>query len=219
MQTDSPMIEAIEAWSSPLFVTEYPEHDFLKEDLLSYIYASQRQQTKAVESEVATTAKHQLFESKLDFLAADNPAIMELRRMLEELIGAVASQVNAPYWPPEAEGEAEITESWFHVTQNGGYHDVHSHPNCSWCGIYYLAPGDANLTARNGVNRFYDPRGNADHYSDAGSAYLNQQGFWDFAPIEGQIVIFPSYLKHSALPYFGEQDRVVIAFNSAVTLV
>ncbi|RUM52635.1 MAG: hypothetical protein DSY86_04935, partial [Marinomonas sp.] len=29
---------------------------------------------------------------------------------------------------------------------------------------------------------------------------------------------FPSYLRHSALPYFGQKDRVVVAFNCVIEL-
>ena len=219
MSYTAPQIEPISAWSSHLFVTSNPDHEFLKDELLEHIYHYQDNQAQAIASDVAVTAKHQLSESKLCFLESQEAVIMELRRMLEELISVVASEVNRDFWPEGAEGDASIIESWFHVTKNGGYHDVHSHPNCSWCGIYYLDPGESDLGSRNGVNRFYDPRINADHYSDAGSAYINQQGFWDFEPVEGQIVIFPSYLKHSALPYFGDKDRVVIAFNAVVDLV
>ncbi|MGH1461150.1 MAG: putative 2OG-Fe(II) oxygenase [Neptuniibacter sp.] len=219
MSTEHSQIESIQAWSSPLFTTMAPDHEFLKSDLLKYIQLYKENQVQPVASEVAVTAKHQLSESKLCFLESDEPVIMELRRMLEELLSVVVSEVNNGCWPEGVEGEATIIESWFHVTQNGGYHDVHSHPNCSWCGIYYLDPGESELVTRNGVNRFYDPRVNAEHYADAGTAYISQQGFWDFEPVEGQIVLFPSYLKHSALPYFGESDRVVIAFNAIVDLV
>ncbi len=218
MYSEAPMLEQIDAWTSPLFVATNPDHEFLKDDLLAYISNYQAEQTQAIASEIAVSAKHQLFESKLSFLEAEEPVVMETRRMLEELISTVATGVNAPFWPEGAEGDATIIESWFHVTQNGGYHDVHSHPNCSWCGIYYVDPGECELGSRNGVNRFYDPRVNADHYGDAGTAYLGEQGFWDFEPVEGQIVIFPSYLKHSALPYFGVKDRVIVAFNSVVDL-
>lgn len=218
MQIEQPQVEMIDAWTTPLFVTTNPDHEFLKQDLLDYIYQYRAQQNSAVASEVAVTAKHQLYESKLCFLESELPAVMELRRMLEELLSEAATAVNQGSWPEGSHGDARIIESWFHVTENGGYHDVHSHPNCSWCGIYYLEPGECELGSRNGVNRFYDPRINADHYADAGSAYLNQQGFWDFEPVEGQIVLFPSYLKHSALPYFGDKDRIIIAFNSIVNL-
>jgi len=221
MYDDGPMVEHIPAWHSPLFVTANPDHEFLKDDLLKHIYAYQKEHNReeAIASQVAIKAKHQLTESKLTFLEDDTPVVVELRRMLEELLSEAATAVNEAYWPEGAQGDATIIESWFHVTQNGGYHDIHSHPNCSWCGIYYLDVGECELGSKNGVNRFYDPRNNADHYGDPGTAYLSEQGFWDFEPVEGQIVLFPSYLKHSALPYFGQKDRVVIAFNSVIELV
>ncbi len=219
MCDEFPSIESLNTWTTPLFVAQNPTHEFLKDALLQHVYQTQSTLRQAVASEIAVTAKHQLFESKLDYLESADPTVMELKRMLEELISAVATGVNHPFWPEGAEGDAEIIESWYHITQNGGYHDAHSHPNCSWCGIYYLEPGECELGSRNGVNRFYDPRVNADHYADPGTAYLGQQGFWDFEPVEGQIVIFPSYLKHSALPYFGAKDRVIIAFNSVVDMV
>lgn len=216
--TESPTIEAIEAWTTPLFVTQLADHDFLKDALLAHIYQRQQEQENAVDSDVAVLAKHNLSESRLDFLEDEVPEVMELRRAVEELIAEVAFEINHTHWPEGCDVYAHVIESWYHITKNGGYHDAHSHPNCSWCGIYYLDPGDANLEQRNGVNRFYDPRVNAEHYADPGTAYLGGQGFWDFAPKEGQVVIFPSYLKHSALPYFGQKDRVVVAFNCVIEL-
>jgi len=207
-------IEEINVWTTPLYVTQMPDHDFLKEALLAAVYEQKAQQKTAIESQIAPTAKHALHESTLDFLELADANIMETKRALEELILEVASTVNRDFWPDDLEIDAHIIESWYHVTQKGGYHDAHSHPNCSWCGIYYLEPGDASDAQHGGLNRFYDPRVNAEHYADPGTAYLGGQGVWDFTPMPGQIVIFPSYLKHSALPYFGDKDRVVLAFNA-----
>lgn len=207
-------IEEINVWTTPLYVTKMPDHEFLKEALLTAVYEQKALQSTEIESQIAPTAKHALHESTLDFLELADANIMEAKRALEELILEVASAVNRDFWPEGAEIDAHIIESWYHVTQKGGYHDAHSHPNCSWCGIYYLEPGDASDAQSGGLNRFYDPRVNAEHYADLGTAYLGGQGVWDFTPTEGQIVIFPSYLKHSALPYFGDKDRVVLAFNA-----
>jgi len=214
-----PMIEELSVWSTSIFTVLNPDHEALKEALLAYVYAYREQQQQAIASEVAPTAKHQLFESRLDLLDDLDPTLQSLRATLESLVSEVATALNQPYWPEGAEGQAIITESWCHITTNGGYHDAHSHPNCSWCGIYYVDVGESDLSQRNGVNRFYDPRHCADHYLDAGSQYLNGTGVWDFEPLEGQIIIFPSYLKHSALPYFGNKDRVVIAFNTMIELL
>ncbi|KZM44142.1 hypothetical protein OA92_05420 [Marinomonas sp. SBI22] len=211
-------IEAIKTWTTPLFIAQQPDHEFLKDELVDFIYQCKDQQKEKIDSLVAPIAKHKLFESPLNFLEADTPEVMELKRIFEELLAEVAFEVNKEAWPEEVEVEANIIESWYHVTQNGGYHDAHSHPNCSWCGIYYLDPGESTLGERNGVNRFYDPRVNAEHYSDAGTAYLSGQGVWDFEPKEGQIIFFPSYLKHAALTYFGQKDRIVIAFNAVIDI-
>ncbi|MBJ7554208.1 TIGR02466 family protein [Marinomonas spartinae] len=211
-------IEELSVWTTPIFSTQLPDHEYLKDALLDIVYQQKAAQSTAIESLIAPSAKHALHESTLDFLEIQDATIMEVKRTLEELILEVASSLNQAYWPEHTQAEAHIIESWYHVTQTGGYHDTHSHPNCSWCGIYYLEPGEAAVKGKGGVNRFYDPRVNAEHYSDPGTAYLSNQGVWDFLPTEGQVVVFPSYLKHSALPYFGEKDRVVIAFNSAIDL-
>lgn len=217
--TDEPEIEHIPLWQTDLFLCGNPYHDLIKAPLLEAIYRDRDNQDRAVASEVATTAKQGLFESELDFLERNHPDVQVLNHYLADLVLTIATEMNARYWPEGAEAEAAVTESWYHITRTGGYHDAHSHPNCSWCGIYYLEAGDADFDRRSGVNRFYDPRPNADHYQDAGTLYLNANGVWDLAPTEGQVVIFPSYMKHSALPYFGSRDRVVIAFNSQVHLV
>lgn len=211
-------IEACPLWESPLYVCSNPVHDLISQPLLELITVQAKQQDDNIASQVALTAKHQLLESALDFLEQDNADIQVLNQTLSDLVLHVATDVNAAYWPEDADPEVTMVESWYHITRYGGYHDAHSHPNCSWSGIYYLKAGESDLATRSGVNRFYDPRTNADHYQDAGSLYLSNQGFWDFLPVEGQVILFPSYLKHSALPYFGHSDRIVLAFNARVDL-
>ncbi|PTY37850.1 hypothetical protein BGP77_15365 [Saccharospirillum sp. MSK14-1] len=217
--TDVPDIEHWPTWTTDLFLCTNPYHELLKAPVLQAIRSHREQSQVAIASQVAVSAKHALFESELDFLETDDADLQTLRQVLTDLVLECAASVNEPYWTEGAEPDAQIIESWYHLTGNGGYHDAHSHPNCSWCGIYCLDPGESDLQTRNGVNRFYDPRYNAAHYMDAGTAYLDGTGFWDVAPVAGQVVIFPSYLKHSALPYFGDKERVVLAFNARVDLL
>lgn len=212
--TESPSIDAIDTWTTPLFVATNPYHALLKSELLAAVYNDAESADYAINSRVAEIAKRGLAESDLSFLDRDQADIQTLKQFLEELILTVAADVNAAHWPDDADVQVDIIESWYHITRHGGFHDAHSHPNCSWCGIYYLSPGDSDFQTRSGLNRFYDPRVNAEHYQDAGTAYLSAHGVFDMEPKEGQIVLFPSYLKHSALPYFGDADRVVIAFNA-----
>jgi uncharacterized protein (TIGR02466 family) len=214
----NPYIEQSEAWNTPLFFSRLQNHDQVKEQVLSYINQYVAAQHQAVESEVALNAKRNLFESELNFFESGSDELQKLVTEIKDHLLLAVSGLNYDYWVEDAEPAVNITESWFHVTENGGYHDVHSHPNCSWCGIYCLDPGDSNIENASGVNRFYDPRIHAAHYLDAGNLFLHQEGYWDVAPVEGQLVLFPSYLKHSALPYFGEKNRVVLAFNATIEI-
>ena len=50
---------------------------------------------------------------------------------------------------------------------------------------------------------------------DLGNAYL-QPPHVDVPPVAGQLLLFPSWLAHQALPYDGELERVVVSFNASV---
>lgn len=213
---DQPFLERMDVWITPVFISSFDQHNELKKQLIQCVYDNQNNALEQVASGVASSAKQALYESPFDFLEHNASAVQTLKIYLENLILLAAQEANQAHWPEDIRVTAHITESWCHITKNGGYHDAHTHPNCSWCGIYYLDIGNSDLFNRNGINRFYDPRVNAEHYMDAGSNYLHEEGIMDIDPQDGQIVIFPSYLRHSALPYFGELDRLVIAFNAQV---
>jgi hypothetical protein len=76
---------------------------------------------------------------------------------------------------------------------------------------------DTNLGAANGVTRFYGPYFNrlGGAAMDFGNAYL-QNAHLDIDPVPGQLVIFPSWLAHQAMPYHGKLDRVIVSFNVSV---
>lgn len=213
---ETPSIDDIPIWSTHVYLCNNPFHDWLATELIALIRKKASQQETDIDSRVAISAKNNLIESQFNFLNASSDGVDTLRHYLEELTLTIAAEENKNCWAADINAQSVITESWFHITQNGGYHDAHNHPNCSWCGIYMLDSGQSSLENRSGVNRFYDPRQNANHYVDAGSQYLDASGIWDVALQSGEIIIFPSYLKHAALPYFGSDDRIAIAFNAQI---
>ena len=133
-----------------------------------------------------------------------------------------APAIIAHVYELKAQRRAPVTtESWFHITNDGGYHDAHVHNKCSWCGIYYLQAGECTPTDEsgpgNGINRLYSPLPSGGAYIDYGNQYrtMNQA---DIVPRDGLLLLFPSYLLHSALAYRGQRDRIAISFNSQTTL-
>ena len=113
---------------------------------------------------------------------------------------------------------------WFQVQNGTAFHDIHTHGNCSWSGVYYvqidpLAQRSAHpdLGALNGATRFYSPMfpllGGA--HMDMGNAFM-QNATLDVSPEAGELVLFPAFLPHKAMPYQGAQDRIIVSFNAQI---
>jgi hypothetical protein len=101
---------------------------------------------------------------------------------------------------------------------------VHTHGNCSWSSAYIVQIDESQKReqhpvygAANGVTRLYGPPATAlgGAFVDAGNAYLLPP-HQDIEPIPGQLVLFPSWLAHQALPYDGDKERVIISFNASI---
>jgi hypothetical protein len=163
-------------------------------------------------SGVAATVKSGLYESDFDFLLDPNSSTAALLQWGRSCLFEAAKHANQNRWPPGARIGVNIHESWCHITQNGGYHDMHIHPNSAWSAIYYVDAGDSDVETRSGLNRFYAPWTVA--YSDISTRYCSEVSSIDIQPQDGSLVVFPSWLPHAATPYQGTRPRVVIAFNA-----
>lgn len=213
----SAMVEDMQCWHSSLFISQYPLLAQEKAAWRQYIDDCCDAQTEDIASLVAVAAKRGLKESDFDFLNHAPGSFDNLKSFFVEAVEMAAWQCNADCWTADAQLAVDVVESWYHVSHFGAVHDAHTHPNCSWCGIFCIDSGEAG-EQKGGANRFYDPRTNAAAYMDAGNAYLDAEGFWDIYPKSGQLIIFPAFLRHSALAYFSDVARVVLAFNCQVHL-
>ena len=216
-------IAMVQAWPTTFFVGKWQDHAQEVGSIVDYLYELKSGARSNIDSGVAPKAKSDsgLFESHFDLFDLPHPGLGKLKTFLVDSVRQIVIQVNRHQLPKKAI-DVEIADGWFHITNDGGFHDAHGHQHCSWCGIYYLQLGDSgrqrNKGAPNGGNRFYSPFNIGGHYIDAGNQYLNQ-AYLDPPIEEGMLLLFPSYLQHSALPYQGRQDRIVIAFNSRSSVI
>lgn len=205
-------------WATPLVTVANPDHHRIKEAVVRHCYEIQNQASEPIESGVTPNRKANLYESRFDFFTHPVPEIQMLRRFCAEALSRAVLKLNRHLsrGPDLLPGVGvDLHESWVHITREGGYHEVHSHPNCSWCGIYYLEPGDCTLEPPNGINRFFPPVDLL--YDDAGCLAYPQKPA-SIPPEEGKLVLFPSYVKHLAVPYRGSRDRIIVSFNSRVAV-
>jgi len=174
-------------------------------------------QGATIDSGVAIGAKsaHGLYESDFDLFALPNESLELLVQFIRSSLALAGCVANGQEARPQ-DIQVEFIDSWYHITNEGGFHDAHVHHGCSWCGIFYLQLGSSGNrigeSAPNGGSRFYCPFHVGGSYRDYGNKYLTSS---IDPPIEdGMLLLFPSYLLHSGLPYRGTENRVVVAFNA-----
>lgn len=207
-----------QSWPTMFFFRRWQDHAAEAPGITQYLVELRKQAKSNIASGVAPTSKsmHGLFESDFDLFKKDHGGLRKLVAWVEQTVRQAVCVANGNHDRPERI-RVEIPEAWYHISTAGGFHDAHYHGNCSWCGIYYLQAGDARPSddtgAGNGISRFYSPIGGGALLGDYGNAYLNANRV-DITPTDGMLLLFPAYLLHSGLPYAGERDRVVIAFNS-----
>lgn len=208
------------AWATTFFFRKWRHHEAEASGILQHLYELKERFQRPIDSGIAVAAKSRygIFESDFDLLASEHPGLVKLRGFIGATISSVVAQMNGGEVDPRRL-KVVITDSWFHITNDGGFHDAHYHGGCSWCGIYYVQSGDpvrredSRQGAANGVNRFYCPLPTGGTIGDYGNHYLDNNRI-DVPPEDGMLLIFPSYLLHSAIAYRGQKDRVIISFNS-----
>ena len=162
-----------------------------------------------------------LFESAFDLHTWPDPPVQKAFSYIHAMLASTVQQLNA--YPPELYARLMFHyHSWFHVTRTGGNQGVHNHPMASWSGIFCVDPGDSPATdATSGCIRFIDPRPGAEMFADPGNENLQGQyhtGGFQTRHETGSLLLFPSYVHHEIFPYRGTRPRIVIAFNSWITL-
>ena len=159
-----------------------------------------------IESNVAKKLKHNLDESKFDFFSGNDKVIFEIRSYIASCLKIVINDLSNT----KDNYKVSFTESWYHIGRKNSSHDIHNHPNCSWCGIFYIQSGDRDC---GGETSFCSPIDS--NYRDYGTIHSNNS-LELITPEDGKLIIFPSYLYHFQSLYKGNEDRIVVAFNSQI---
>lgn len=220
--TAAPSHTVLQLWPTPLGVYHWPEASEHNPVLLRVLQTIRLAQSQ-------NQPNSAFFASSDDLL--QKIRIPEWTAWLQFVVNAIrntAAAANAHAWP-EAQASSpgmqiRIPSLWCQFSNQGVHHDIHTHGNCSWSGVYYLdvdpdpqRTTHTTLATLNGVTRFYGPYFNrlGGAHADFGNAYL-QQPHIDIAPEAGKLIVFPSWLAHQAMPYIGEKDRVILSFNASI---
>lgn len=216
----APPSSSLALWASPLGL-----HQFNAAEAVNSVLLRALQAMRATDA-AAPPAASGFYASRDDLINRIRLAEWDqLVRFIIDRVGHTVVTANQQAWGgTRPDFRVALRGIWFQMSNLGRHHDVHTHGNCSWSGVYCLQvdPADARaghpvLGAANGVTRFYGPHFNhlAGAHMDFGTAYL-QDAHLDIAPQPGQLVVFPSWLAHQAMPYQGALDRVIVSFNVSI---
>lgn len=148
-------------------------------------------------------------------------AEQEARILLQTAVNQIASQTADihPMGKREFNFDAQM---WANISGPGHSNQMHCHPGALWSGVYYVDVGEDDpkvdvegelllVDPRFPMNTMYMPELIL-RYPDGGPQYAQHP----IRPVNGRMVLFPAWLKHSVRPYRGKRDRISVAFNLMV---
>lgn len=209
--------EIVSWFATPIVSARIPDAEALNRELVALFLDKERAGDAFRHEMHIPTQVGPVFESRFDLFEWPDAPVQRLAEEVHSVLFHLVGRMNS-YTSEEMAGLNFFYDSWFHITRSGGYQSIHYHPRASWSGIYAVQTGDApDGRPESGQVKFYDPRGAVFMHVDPGNERLEPR--YTATPVylqhrPGQLVIFPSWLMHEVLPYLGQVERIVVAFNA-----
>ena len=212
------MYQIVPHFAVPFAFEQHPNSTSLNQALRELFLKREADGSRYANPKPYTVRNKDLFESNFDLFDWPEPIIAELREFcLSNLLRTVAQLNN--YDVAFLKRINIATDAWFHITRRNGFFGIHNHPMASWSGVYCVASGEHDADqADSGKLSFVNPNMVGNMYVDAGSAALQNpfnMGNMGYALSPGQLVLFPSWIPHYVMPFYGEGERITVAFNCA----
>ena len=158
----------------------------------------------------------EVFESRFNLFRWPDPCVQELRTFMLDAVARAVLEATT-LLPAELAAYTFHNHTWFHITRYAGSFITHNHPMASWSAVYCVRAGESvPAQPDSGVLRFFDPRPGASAYADPGNRRLRPAFALrplELKLVEGQVVVFPSYLYHEVSPFYGRDVRITVATN------
>ena len=147
-----------------------------------------------------------------------SPTDMNTRPEYKILIDELFKMQNEIYNEEFLKGQPLIGNMWANINYSGGYNRPHVHPNCLFSGVYYVKtqPNCGNLV----IN---DPRPGVQLKMpktkvsiDNTDMFRMPRELWREAhiqPIQGRLIMFPSWLWHCVETNNSNDIRISVSFN------
>jgi uncharacterized protein (TIGR02466 family) len=130
--------------------------------------------------------------------------MLDIRQVLQDALDTYFKEV----FNSSNKLSLKITQSWLTLTGNGESHHEHTHPNSVASGVLYI-----NLGKNDGISFYRNEDSQWYEFLREKETFYSAKSF--FIPCEaGDIVIFPSNLRHGVKQNSLQVERISLAFNT-----
>lgn len=142
--------------------------------------------------------------------ASRNKHVLDLppMRSLREVVQQHLNQYFKTVFNTRNQVSLQITQSWLTLSRKGDTHHTHTHPNSVASGVLYiaLAQDDGISFFRNDDTVWHDLLPAEENYFNARQYFINAK--------VGDVLIFPSNVRHGVREVRDDIERVSLSFNS-----
>lgn len=144
-------------------------------------------------------------ERSVNSYLLNDPVLADLRSFVDRSVGEYFKTICAPKY----DVQLKVTQSWLNYAKTGEHHHKHAHPNSYLSGVLYIKTDKENPDK---ITFFQNEHYNRISLFVENWNLTNAESWW-FEVKAGELLIFPSELRHMVMPVEGE-ERVSLAFNT-----
>jgi uncharacterized protein (TIGR02466 family) len=138
-----------------------------------------------------------------------DPHFRDIRKLISELLPEVYKDVYN-----RNDRKPKLCSTWINVNTGKDINIPHIHPLSHIAGCVYI-----KCNKDSGPIKFENPMNDLMRHYDLHQTTVNTDVFqWeiDYNPSIGDVLFFPSWLYHSVMPSQDNEERISIAFNTAL---
>lgn len=183
------MMEALEIFPSRLLKGHDPSLDNYKKDLVDYFYDFSSKNESSLHSNLGGWQSNHFLHLEKSF----EPFMYLMWNALEPYVQKI-TDASTDFVEPY------LHNLWFNINGTNASNRLHTHPHSIYSGVMWIkAPEDCgNLV-------MVDP--------SAHNIFGIAPTEYEFVPVEGDIILFPSHIPHYVKPNNSDEDRISVSFN------
>lgn len=144
------------------------------------------------------------------------PCVKHFLTMVDEAILKLTSACVGESEMEELRGKWTVV-AWANINRYSNYNGLHNHGGGFWSGVYYVSAGKPeNESSQEGSITFQNPTlaplamGNLRPPLAVRDIFRRNR---TLKPLDGLMLLFPSWLEHYVHPYFGKPPRISISWD------